>query len=753
MDNEIYKSVEFQKTDEYQSFPAERFHVKEIKSDNIETFKSNEFSSSNANTSNNNSNKMSFDEQKKLAQMSSSTSKAISSSMSLTATISATTTSVIVTASSVFFVASLGIIPIKGLTQEHVESTPIVEEITPDEGLIDFKNYKVNYYFNDTYDDVIYDITFYFEGDISDDYSYKIIDNSSNQETYINNNMASFENLENGDREFTFTIYNNDNIVQEKTILVENNYVENAQVDLAYKVTYNQDNSSNLYTYTTPLYEGEYITYINIFDENGNLLNDYNTINDGALSSVLNIKESNYFAYFDTYYIKDNNYYSYGSSEKIVIDSNFFFFDCQVNDNVLSLYFDNDLSGDINVKVTHDDLSIEEFIVPSDELIDNSYSLTLNKISFNPTIEIVAQASFHNYDENNLITDTIGSIYKEFSEQKNVLSVVSSNINLSRFEIFNTSYNLNYDDTSHAPIFMYFDGYLNEGDTYSIVVNNLNGEEVTSKNNLSLSNDPVIFYDLLADVEYTFNIYLNTNEGSKLIYETNKTLSIIEYNNLPYYYCLNPNPYDALITYNDDNTSNIYLYMDVQPTDYDMYYKVYLVDASIVDGTAFYECVSNENVAVFKNIPEGIYCFKYAVLINDNDTCYSVYDVGYPSGSIHVGLDENGNYPGSDYYINYDQSSKQLEINIFAILYDDVNITLISEDGTTINIDVLLSDINESSILLDLSSYGLLNFTVVVKGVASFMYGNGDVIKNEVTIEGSESCPFIIEHIIMNAEM
>ena len=147
MDNEIYKSVEFQKTDEYQSFPAERFHVKEIKIENKETFKSNEFSSSNENTSNNNSNKMSFDEQKKLAQMSSSTSKAISSSMSLTATISATTTSVIVTASSVFFVASLGIIPIKGLTQENVESTPIVEEIIPDEGLIDFKNYKVNYYF------------------------------------------------------------------------------------------------------------------------------------------------------------------------------------------------------------------------------------------------------------------------------------------------------------------------------------------------------------------------------------------------------------------------------------------------------------------------------------------------------------------------------------------------------------------------------------------------------------------------------
>lgn len=108
---------------------------------------------------------------------------------------------------------------------------------------------------------------------------------------------------------------------------------------------------------------------------------------------------------------------------------------------------------------------------------------------------------------------------------------------------------------------MYFNGYLNAGDTYSVKVIDPDGGEAASATNLTLSGKPVIFEYLSIDTEYTFMFYLTANGKETLSDSVTKTLSMHEYADLPPTFCLTPNPGDVLITYNEDGTSNVYLHM------------------------------------------------------------------------------------------------------------------------------------------------------------------------------------------------
>ena len=225
---------------------------------------------------------------------------------------------------------------------------------------------------------------------------------------------------------------------------------------------------------------------------------------------------------------------------------------------------------------------------------------------------------------------------------------------------------------------------------------------------------------------------------------------MLEFPNLPDLYCLTPNPGDALVTYNKDGSSDVYLYMNVQETSYDMYYKVYLANV-VDDGLTFFEYTGKENVAVFRNIPAGRYAVKVGVLLNDNGTCYAVDDLQWPSGVITTGLDESGYYPEDCGYASFDFSTGELYVSVFGKVVGDLHITIISDDGRTMEITLPVGDISadygSSACTLDLSAYGVTTFTAIIEGDAIFQYGKGDTIKNEVTVAGNESCPFRIESV------
>lgn len=772
LDKEFFECDEYIKSEENQIFPAEKYRVNETENGAAETFFAPETSAAEPSSANTDASGLSLGDAEELVQSASVSATASASasapvSLSASATASVGATGVFAGIAAVCVAAAVGIVPVTGLTQNTAEEPPISTQEPADAGTLNFSNYRVDYYPDEDSAAVFSDITFYFEGALPDGFSCELSDSLTGRSVPVNGNTVAFEKIEKGEREFLLTILNGDEIAETRTLNVADYYINatGTEFNYAYKVTYNSDDTCNLYAYLTTDYDGDFVTYINLYSPSGSALDGYETATDGALSRILHIEEEKYTAEFVSYYVKDNNYYSYCSSEEIVIDNEALPWQANIHNDSLTLTFGNEIRGDVKVQVIHDDLTRDEFTVPAKEFTDNSCALSLSKISRTPTVEILVDSVLYNFDPMGYITVFNGEEFRQFSESVTVEAVVSSYVNLTRCEIFNASYNIDYGDTIHAPVYLYFDGYLNEGDTYSVKVIDRDGGEVDSATNLTLSGKPVIFEYLSIDTEYTFLFYLTANGDETLSGTVTETLSVPEYSDLPPLFCLTPNPGDVMVTYNDDGTSNVYLYMgvrdikekleqestpgDAPAAEYDMYYKIYLVSVASEDGSAFCEYAGKDDVAVFRNVPAGTYALKYGVLVNENGTCYSVYDMQWPSGTIVAGLDENGYYPESCGNVSYDSSTGELTVSVSGKVVSDLHINVITDDGQSISITVPVGDISagygSSVCTVDLSAYSLTSFTAVIEGEAIFQYGNGDSVKNEVNVAGDESCPFRIK--------
>lgn len=776
MDKETFDCDEYIQSSEIQYFPAERYSVKETANCARESYSAPETSLSQNNSAKIDNEAMSIDDAQELMQ-STSTSTASSSSTSTSATTSSASsasasstasasasaaasatasvgaTTVLTASVATICVATIvGAVTVPGLDFEETATPPYVIEQTVDYGTFKYDNYVVEYTTNEDSATVYDDITFNFEGELLDGFSCRLTDNETGESIEVNAPSVEYSHIVNKDRSFDLTIYNGDKVVESQTINFEDHYLcgQNNDSHYVYKSTCNDDGTYNIYTHFTAAHEGEFVTFINVSSMVDDFVdsNRYETVISGNISSVLNIDSEKFSANFVSYYVKDGNYYYYYSQE-IMIGEGALEWSASILDKKLTLSFGNKLDGVIEVIVTHDDTSIEEFTFNADEMVDDTYEITLGSLSQHPTVEIYASAAIYDFDPMGVITDVVGDEYQYVYDSVVVDAVLTSTISLTRFEIFNTTYNglfKGVDDALCAPVNLYLDGYLNEGDNYSVKVFNLDGE-VTSVTGITSLDKPITLTDLLVDMEYSFVFYLTANGEETQVGETTTTLSMIEILDLPPYYCNTPNPGDVLVTYNDDGTSNVYLYMNVQETTYDMYYKAYLVD--VVDNSIYYECSDSDDVAVFSNIPKGQYSIRVGAMLNDNGTCYSMYDMQWPSGSIYVGLDQDGYYYGESGSAYYDSGTGELAISVSGKVMGNLRLVLTPTGEQPISITIPPENINTGNYwaesTLDLSSYGLTAFTLTIIGEAIFQYGNGDIIKSKTNVTGNEYCPFKIE--------
>lgn len=776
MDKETFDCDEYIQSSEIQYFPAERYSVKETANCARESYSAPETSLSQNNSAKIDNEAMSIDDAQELMQ-STSTSTASSSSTSTSATTSSASsasasstasasasaaasatasvgaTTVLTASVATICVATIvGAVTVPGLDFEETATPPYVIEQTVDYGTFKYDNYVVEYTTNEDSATVYDDITFNFEGELLDGFSCRLTDNETGESIEVNTPSVEYSHIVNKDRSFDLTIYNGDKVVESQTINFEDHYLcgQNNDSHYVYKSTCNDDGTYNIYTQFTAAHEGEFVTFINVSSMVDDFVdsNRYETVISGNISSVLNIDSEKFSANFVSYYVKDGNYYYYYSQE-IMIGEGALEWSASVLDKKLTLSFGNKLDGVIEVIVTHDDTSIEEFSFNADEMVDDTYEITLGILSQHPTVEIYASAAIYDFDPMGVITDVVGDEYQYVYDSVVVDAVLTSTISLTRFEIFNTTYNglfKGVDDALCAPVNLYFDGYLNEGDNYSVKVFNLDGE-VTSVTGITSLDKTITLTDLLVDMEYSFVFYLTANGEETQVGETTNTLSMIEILDLPPYYCNTPNPGDVLVTYNDDGTSNVYLYMNVQETTYDMYYKAYLVD--VVDNSIYYECSGSDDVAVFSNIPKGQYSIRVGAMLNDNGISYSMYDMQWPSGSIYVGLDQDGYYYGESGSAYYDSGTGELAISVSGKVMGNLRLVLTPTGEQPISITIPPENINTGNYwaesTLDLSSYGLTDFTLTIIGEAIFQYGNGDIIKSKTNVMGNEYCPFKIE--------
>ena len=792
MEKETFDCEEFQPSKENEPFPAERYSVSEVKNVSSEHFDVPETGSTSQGGPQKESAKMSLDEAKDLAQgaSASSSSGAAAASAASSATSAATAgvsiTGVVTGAAVVFVAVSTGVVPIEGLTEEEsiqssesivlsssesIESSsePIIESSSeesssPEEsstipepidvGTLAFSYFKVDYRPSDDGSGILTDIAFHFDGSIAEGISATLSDAVTGASAAIEKGEVLFTDVERGEREFTLAFYKDDEEIETRSIHVEDQYLYDPSLgaDFAYRATFNDDGTTNLYASLTPGIEGNFEASIRLMDDTWTSLS-YVSINEGPLARVMNVTESNYVAAFDSYFVKDGNYYSFYSQEGIPVETDAFDFSADVQDKTLTLSFFHEIVGEVSVTVTHDDLSTETFAFPASDILGGTKVLELSSLSLHPTIEVTAEAIFHNGDPSGKITDYVGTLAKRSTKSKTVDASITSFVTLDRIEIFNSTYNAAYDNQVNAPVFLYLNGFLNAGDTFSVEVYDVDGAFVTSTDALGNFEDPIRFLNLEVEATYTFCILLNGTETSRF----EKQLMIPAYENLPSYYCSATNPGDVYVTYNDDGTSNAYIPMMIQETSLDMYYKVYLIDTSVDGESVFYEYVGTDPVAAFENIPEGVYSLKYASMLRDGDTAYSVFDAGWPSGTLYLGIGEKGYYPDpNSVYASYDSGTQSLSITLYGkAVVGDVRLTITPETGDPFEIIVpnasFAREYGTPSAEVDLSSYGLGTFNLAIDGEGIFQYGLGDTVKAATAVKGKESCPFHYEMNIQEA--
>lgn len=462
LDREEFHCDEYKNTDEYLGFSAEEYRGRELINHAVEIFPSKETGNTAPSTAENERDSFSREYMQKLSSHSSSaegfsseegasgalssagssssvgasSASAAGASSGVTASAVGASTGVLASIAAVCVAVTAGIIPVDGITQNSVDEPhfhPIEEPI--DVGTLNFLNYQVEYYPDENSGDIYSDITFYFEGALADGLICKISDDLSGKWVEVYNNEATLTNIERGDRVFFLTIYDGEEILETRAVSVEDGYIydESLQPDYAYKVTYNPDDTFNLYTYFTPEREGDFVTYMHVRNFDDDFDKGGETVVNGMLSYVLNIAEGNYEVSFTSYYVKDGNYYSYYSSEHMCIENVALYWTAQAEDNLLTLIFGDKIVGDVQVKVTHDDASYEEFFVPAAEISDNTYTLTLSKISRSLSVEISGNyVIYAESDPNGYITSFNGEEYKPFFERVSVDVVLSSTAELAR---------------------------------------------------------------------------------------------------------------------------------------------------------------------------------------------------------------------------------------------------------------------------------------------------------------------------------
>lgn len=156
--------------------------------------------------------------------------------------------------------------------------------------------------------------------------------------------------------------------------------------------------------------------------------------------------------------------------------------------------------------------------------------------------------------------------------------------------------------------------------------------------------------DLVMDTEYNLTVQVTDADGNawgapKTV-NISKTAAEAEYT---YPTMSSPNPGDAVVTYNDDGTINIYRQMipdvfgrDTISDDERVYYNAfiqgYYLDGNVAVETEGYDVIGRGKYAVIENIPKQNYTFIYYTMFNYNGVSY-VMSGEMPSGTVETVYD------------------------------------------------------------------------------------------------------------------
>ena len=523
------------------------------------------------------------------------------------------------------------------------------------------------------------------------------LDISSNELVFENNKFSSNNSTFYGLDSYQYNIYYLDN-KEERVILYESNIIEysesqefNATIDyispIDSTINFNEDG-----TYTIDINTNFKTNYPNVFkykvevlDEEKTVLNSYSG-NEDNISIDISTNGKIYFKY-STIGIFNNIEHIYESNEidayslietpsitldkEYSFDGEYFNINYQLESNynlenmILELKIVSNEFGTINKKITN---------------LENSGVIILDDIASEPKdISIIPTLTFN---DDRLDKNNHSVIYEEILYSMNYeLNIVEFDADLVNLNEYNSSgnediifrFNMNYILPNSYKIKI-----TSSGNEVNDLID-LANETTSYQNKISYTAGDVIIQILDSnDNPYKDEIRYNilTNDEIQTKYTDPET-------------SLAPNPGDAIVTYNDDGTINLYRDTNFSASDPNVYYDSFIYSGESTDSNGItiyknsYHDLSQKNCSVIENITEDTYTFNYFLVVKYNNVYYYI-ERNYPSGGLSFDY-------SFDVTASYDETTNKTSItlvnNNYIYLHDIVDI-----NGTEYNIVKSYSD-------------------------------------------------------------
>ena len=723
-EREELNTAELEQIGEFAAFPAEEFKSKELYLNNKEEFKVKEiqpqsFVKMDEKTlkKENNNNKHDKFRQKLHNNLNSSLSGATSGAS----------------------VSSIAAVTVTAALATGIVVSPLFSKA--EYGVLDFINYKIEVVksLNENNEiELTKGVYLYFNKELNDDCIAVVQNNQTQESILLEDNYIYFDNLSHSDYEFEVQIYENDECIDSFLIPVKTyckyEYIDNLSYE--YLLTYNEDNTTNIYYLpTSEIYnEKEFVNSLALYDENDVLLN-YDSVNNENILAIENISEDNYNIEYKSYYVEDGNYYLVSRNKIENIKTKEIAFESNLEFNELTVKINDQVLTDMKIIVEYlDKEGSEEFIISRESwLTSPSQVVKLSKVSENIRVSIEGEVS-KTFD-NGVISNYKGSLGSSLKSMRELDQLITSSVKLARIEVLNESFDINY---ASKPTNIYYEGYIKDSDYLNVNVYDSTNNLIAHQEKITSTNDVITFLDLDTTQELTLEYILYNQEGTKISEEQYQFMAALpsQYENIGYS-AVSVNPGDAYLTYNDDLTFNAYFYTNFShDTEFELYYKLVLEN----EGVKTYSLISDEEIAIFENLDStNHYAVYYTDMVKHDLVYYALKDKVVPSGT--VGFDIEEGYGISGYIAAYESDTVQIyDVYLGPKVYSDLEVTIILDETQEIKLTIPLSDIIDSSFILDLSSYTYETFAIEVIGMMNPFASFSDLIEStNVEIKGNKA--------------
>ena len=617
----------------------------------------------------------------------------------------------------------------------------VVTPLFADYGSLKFNNYIVEVYKSpDNEESFLKGVYIYFDEELENGYNAQVINKQTNEkkELDVNKDYVYFDNLVLDNYNFEVQIID-DNKKVETSFYVDVNtnseivYTPSSKSE--YLITYNDDNTTNLYYYPLLDYDENYNlnNKLVLKDSQGNIL-DYSYQSKDNLLYIENIKEDNYSVLFSSYLIQNGNSYLVNNNTLEGLSPYLVNWTALVEMNELTLEIDGLIQDEVKLKVEYLDLNLyEEFIINENNLI-----LELSQIS--EDIKLTLEGEFITNKEFEYIDYYQGQLTLTTSFVKEIQQVVTSNISISRFEYLNNTYSSDYSST---PTKVYFEGYLKEDNYLNVYVYDSTQTLIASQEDIKDLNQPIEFLDLDSTQQLTLEYKLFDLDGNELNSNNYQFSTAIpeEYQNVSHSFNY-LNPGSVYLSYNDDETFNAYFHLNPfsNENEYDVYYKIDV----LLDDNIAYTVLSSDDVGIIENINYNFYAINYGYFVRDGLNYYVIDDKIYPSGTLGIMKDEEGYFNEGYLEFNNSDTPDIYELTSNVHFYSDLEVVVILDNSEEIKLTIALNDIifdgSDSLFYLDLSGYEYSEAYIEVIGLMNSWNIGREEIENKVEIKGNKGC-------------